>query len=226
MTARPRGSRDASNKLADELTGALAIAATVSFSPLLAWRYRRWGADERECVEPLPGDALVASPKLESTRAIDIAASREIVWRWIVQMGHGRAGLYSYEALENLIGCDIHNADEIREEWQTLAVGDRLGLGPEGYPAFTVRELVANSHLVLLAGSDGEPMKNGWTFVLRDRERGCRLIVRSRYDFAETFGQRVLWRALTEPMHFVMERRMLQGLRDRAEREARVNEQR
>ncbi|MFO0560797.1 MAG: hypothetical protein U0269_22460 [Polyangiales bacterium] len=215
-------SSSASNKLADEVTGAVAIAATVSLSPLLAWRYRRWGADERECVEALPGDALVANPKLESTRAIDIAAPREIVWRWIVQMGHGRAGLYSYEALENIIGCDIHNADEIRDEWQTLAVGDRMGLGPQGYPSFVVRELVENSHLMMLAGGDREPMKNGWTFVLRERENGCRLIVRSRYDFPATLGQRVLWRALTEPMHFVMERRMLQGIRERAEREARA----
>lgn len=215
-------SRSASNKLVDELTGAVAIAATVSFSPLLAWRYRRWGATEQECVEKLPGDELVASRKLESTRAIDIAAPREIVWRWIVQMGHGRAGLYSYEALENMIGCDIHNADEIRDEWQTLAVGDQIRLGPEGYPAFTVRELVANSHVAMLAGSDGEPMKNGWAFVLRERAGGCRLIVRSRYDFPETFGQRALWRAITEPMHFVMERRMLQGIRERAERESRA----
>lgn len=208
------------NKLADELQGAVAIAATVSFSPLLAWRYRRWGADERECVESLPGDALVPSPRLESTRAIDIAAPRSTVWRWIIQMGHGRAGLYSYERLENLIGCDIHNADEIRDEWQTLAVGDRVGLGPEGYPAFTVREIEANSHLVLLAGKEGEPMKNGWAFIVRDRGAGSRLIVRSRYDFPDTLAQRVLWRAMTEPMHFVMERRMLLGIRERAEREA------
>ncbi|MBL8679161.1 MAG: hypothetical protein JNK05_08335 [Myxococcales bacterium] len=201
----------------DELLGAAAIVATVGLSPVLAARYRRWGATDEELTEPLPGDALVSAPRLQSTRAIDVAAPPERVWPWIAQMGHGKAGLYSYEQLENLIGCDIHNSSTLEPRWQNVAVGDRVGLGPEGYPFFVVKELVAGSRLVLLAGGgEGEPA-NSWAFVLRATPAGSRLIVRSRYDYPATIGQRLLWRAITEPMHFVMERRMLLGIRDRAE---------
>lgn len=203
--------------MADSLVGAAAIAATVTLSPLLAWRYRRWGATLRELREPLPGDELVPEPRLESTRAIDIAAPPEQVWPWLAQLGHGKAGLYSYELLENLLGCDIHNADAVVPAWQELAPGDAVRLGPEGYPCFRVREVQAPSRLVLLAGEEGGAMKNSWVFLLRPQLGGTRFLVRSRYDFPRTAGQRFLWRALTEPMHFVMERRMLLGVRERAE---------
>lgn len=200
-----------------ELVGAAAIVATVGFSPVLAWRYRRWGATDEETAEALPGDALILAPRLQATRAIDIAASPDRVWPWIVQMGHGKAGLYSYERLENLIGCDIHNSSTIDERWQRIAVGDRVGLGPEGYPHFAVNEVSVNSHLVLLAGGGPDEPANSWAFVLRATANGSRLIVRSRYRYASTIGQRLIWRAITEPMHFVMERKMLLGIRDRAE---------
>jgi hypothetical protein len=65
---------------------------------------------------PLPGDDLVPDPGYEHTR--DVRAPAEEVWPWLAQIGQGRGGFYSYEWLENLAGCDIHNADEIRPEWQ------------------------------------------------------------------------------------------------------------
>jgi hypothetical protein len=203
----------------DELVGALSIAGTLTLSPALSRWYRRWGATGPECAEALPGDALVPAPRLQSTRAVDIDATPEVVWSWLVQIGHGRAGLYSYEALENLIGCDIHNAEEVVPAWQSLSVGDRVALGPAGYPSFAVVEAVRPERLVLLASGGADDPRNSWSFVVRARgAAGARLVVRSRYDFPRTLGQRVLWRALTEPMHFVMERRMLLGLKERAER--------
>lgn len=202
----------------DEAVGALSIAGALTFSPVLSRWYRRWGATADECAGPLPGDELVADPRLESTRAVDIDATPDKVWPWLVQMGHGRAGLYSYESLENLIGCDIHNADRVEPAWQSLEVGDRVSLGPDGYPSFMVRHVEPGACIVLLAGGGrGEPA-NSWAFVLRPRgRRGARLLVRSRYDYPPTLGQRVIWRVVTEPAHFVMERRMLLGIKQRAE---------
>lgn len=203
----------------DDLLGAVTVAGTVALSPLLAPWYRRWGATDAECAEELPGDALVPRPRLQATRATDIGAPPEVVWSWLIQMGHGRAGLYSYEGLENLAGCDLHNADRIEPAWQHLALGDSVALGPPGYPSFAVVGLVRHEHLVLLAGGPVGAVKNVWCFVLRPRgATGTRLIVRSRYEHPDTASQWALWRLLTEPMHFVMERKMLQGLRDRAER--------
>ena len=101
-------------------------------------------------------------------------------------MGHGRAGPYSYASLENLVGCDLHNADHIEPAWQSLGVGDSIALGPTGYPRYAVVEIAPVSHLVLRAGEATGPVRYTWSFVLRPRgASGTRLLVRSRYDFPQ-----------------------------------------
>jgi len=72
----------------------------------------------------LPGDEYIAKAKGELTQAITIRASAADIWPWIAQIGQGRGGLYSYEFLENLVGCNIHNADRIIPELQNLNIGD------------------------------------------------------------------------------------------------------
>ena len=79
----------------------------------------------------LPGDDLIANPDLTATRAITVHTSAEQVWPWIAQLGRGRGGFYSYDVLENLVGCDIHSADQIVPEWQDITVGDQVKLHPE-----------------------------------------------------------------------------------------------
>src|SRR5687767_14759302 len=110
-------------------TGGIALAAAY-FGVLRPW-FLRWGATGAEITATLPGDDIVPTPRCRSTRAIDIAATPEDVWPWLAQMGQGRGGLYSYERLENLVGCDIHNADEVIPELQNIAIGDRIRLIPE-----------------------------------------------------------------------------------------------
>jgi len=90
-----------------------------------------WGAKDRESEEPLPGDDLIAHADLAATRAITIRASSSEVWPWIAQLGQGRGGFYSYDFLENLVGCDIHSADRIVPEWQDVSVGDEVRFAPE-----------------------------------------------------------------------------------------------
>jgi hypothetical protein len=74
----------------------------------------------------LAGDELIPDG-LQSTRAITIQAPPDAIWPWLVQMGQDRGGFYSHDWLERLFGAEIHNADRIRPEWQTLAVGTRSG---------------------------------------------------------------------------------------------------
>src|SRR5664279_5588585 len=111
-----------------------AVLATLALAavPLLRARTLRWGATDTEARGELPGDDLVPDPGLTSTRAITIAAAAADVWPWIVQLGQGRGGFYSYDALENLVGCQIHSADHVVPEWQSIAVGDEIRLHPEG----------------------------------------------------------------------------------------------
>jgi hypothetical protein len=177
----------------------------------------RWGATDDEVAHRLPGDEIVRRPRKWSTRAIRIAAPAEAVWPWIVQIGQSRGGLYSYDWLENLAGCDIHSANQVIPELQALRVGDIVRLGPEGYPAYHV-EAIEPDRALVLGGNDPEMGIHSWAFVLEPiDEQTTRLIVRSRDDYPPTLTNVIIWRLITEPVHFVMERKMLLGIKQRAE---------
>jgi hypothetical protein len=141
----------------------------------------------------------------------------------LVQMGQNRGGMYSYDWLENLIGLRIHSTDEIRPEWQHLAAGDRVVVVPEGYGpmpagyAFTVARVDPPRALVLRQAPPEHPWNGVWSFhvVPAGRER-CRLLTRSRTEVAPQFGLRIATR-IGEPVTLVMTRRMLRGIRQRAE---------
>src|ERR1700719_1900264 len=94
-------------------------------------RQLRWGATDQECEALLPGDDLIANADITATRAITIRVAADQVWPWIAQLGQGRGGFYSYDFLENLVGCDIHSSDRIVPEWQDIVVGDEVRLAPQ-----------------------------------------------------------------------------------------------
>jgi len=131
-----RGDRVASSGALDAVRGAAAIAYTLVGSPWLRERYNRWGASEEEWRDAMPGDELVPEPVLCSTRAVTIDAPPSAVWPWLARIGQGRGGLYSYDALENLLGLDIHSADTLLPESQQLTPGDLVRLGKPGSPCF------------------------------------------------------------------------------------------
>jgi len=179
----------------------------------------------------MPGDDLVMKPKLGYTRAVSIDAPPGEVFAWLAQIGQGRGGLYSYDALENLVGCDIHSADDIIAEYQNLSEGDIIRSGPDNYPCWMVMEVDPPHHLVLLgAGTPAEvavpevfeeiPARNyaasTWQWQLLPRANGTttRLVVRQRLTFSPRQG--LIWR-IVEPINFAMEHKMLSGLKARAE---------
>ncbi|MET3426672.1 hypothetical protein BJ973_005884 [Actinoplanes tereljensis] len=184
----------------------------------------RWGATAAEITEPRPGDELVPDPDLTADRAITIHAGIDDVWPWIVQLGQGRGGFYSYDSLENLIGCDIHSALQINPDWQRLDVGDTVRLAPE--VALTVAVVKPPRTLVLQGGvwpgAATAPYDFTWTFDLSPvSEATTRLVVRERYAFTRWWT-----RLIVEPVtvvSFVMSQRMLRGIRDRAEQHTHSN---
>lgn len=204
--------------------GAAGIGVLTLYAFILRPWYLRWGTTAEEVRRPLPGDELVPQPKQMSTRSITLQASVAEIWPWLVQLGQGRGGLYSYDWLENLIGCDIHNAERIMPEFQDLKVGDKVRLGPEGYPFYTVAAFEPGRALILRAGDPhaGEPpVDETWTFFLDPIDAGTtRLIVRNRRDYPPSLANFVIWRVMTEPAHFIMERKMLLGIKQRAEQAA------
>jgi hypothetical protein len=212
-------------------TGRIAIgtAAVGGLMSLREWT-RAWGATGAERRAALPGDDVVERPRMQSTRAIAIGADPEDVWPWLAQLGQGRGGLYSYERLENLFGCRIENLDVVIPELQDIRVGDEIRLVPPDYRAdlsFEVSVAEPNRALVLRvkrtredAFADGMAFAS-WAFVISPVAAGrVRLLARWRSDFEPAVVPFVTWHVV-EPVHFVMERRMLRGIRDRAERLAR-----
>jgi hypothetical protein len=203
----------------EEGLGAAGIAFTVVSSPVLRPWYRKWGANDAEVAMSLPGDDLVSQPRLESTRAITIHAPAAAVWPWLVQMGQGRGGLYSYERLENLAGCQMDNADRILPQCQDLKIGDLVRLGREGFPAFEVMAIEPGQAIIL----GGDPAGTGaptlsWVFYLEPvEEKTSRLMARIRQTYQPGLGAMVTWRVVTDPLWFMMERKMLQGIKLRAE---------
>ena len=207
---------------ASTLIGALEVAVTLSTAPLSRFWYRGWGATAEEQRRPLPGDELVPAPRIAYTRAISIDAPPAAVWPWIAQMGQGKGGLYSYDGLENLIGCDIHSAADILPAHQDLRVGDHILFGPaeKSFPGQVVLEIQPQRALVLCAldpKTRREEHSATWVFHLEARGAGTRLLVRGRNGYPPGLGNHVMWH-IVEPLNFVMERRMLLGIKLRAER--------
>lgn len=221
---RPRDSEAIEGPKA--LHGAVAIALMLVGSPVLRGRYNRWGATDEECRAVMPGDELVVEPRLVSTRAISIAAPPHKVWPWVAQLGQGRGGLYSYDTLENLAGLDIHSADVILAEHQHLAPGDIVRLGKPGSPCFRVAALDVRRSLVLISADPATeepvrtPVRDGtgatWQWLLQPVRDGAGTRLISRQRITHPPGHGLLWR-LVEPIGFVMERRMLLGIRARCE---------
>jgi hypothetical protein len=204
--------------------------------PLLRPLTRRWGVRPTELDRLWPGDEIIPRPTAVTMRAVSVAAPPSLVWPWVAQMGQGRGGLYSYDWAENLLGLDIHSSGVIRPELQDLCVRDVVRMVPDGWrgmdttkiPANTVVEIDPGHHVVLrqLVPATGEPpagYDGTWSFIVEpDAGGGSRLIARGRNQ-ARTRGGAAQW-LLQEPVHFLMERKMLRGIRLRAERLARQSQ--
>jgi hypothetical protein len=198
---------------------AIRLRYAVSFVLLLVAVYwagihpwmTNWGSTAAERQMALPGDDLIAEGAGQSTLAITIHAPPDVVWQWLVQIGQDRAGFYSYTWLENLIGADIHNADEIHPEWQHLAVGDGWRLAPPDYLWGLGKEAVSP----VLISEPGHALvleMFGSHIIVPIDEHTSRLIVRGQSGPASLVTTMV-W----DPVVFTMERRMLLGLKSRAE---------
>jgi hypothetical protein len=170
-----------------------------------------WGSTAAERRMALAGDELFPAEGTRSTMAITIGATPEVVWQWLVQVGQDRGGFYSYTWLENLLGVDIHNADRIHPEWQHLATGDTWRLAPADY----LRGLAKDAVVPVVLSDPGRALVvgglGGHGNVALDAQ-ASRLIVRG-----EPQGQSFLTVMLLDPVVFTMERRMLLGLKARAE---------
>jgi hypothetical protein len=199
------------------MVGAAVVAALVYARLVRPW-HLRWGSTPEEAGRLFPGDDFIHDPMVTATHAIAIQAPVERVWQWVVQIGQGRGGFYSYDWLENLLGLNIHSTARILPEWQNPQVGDIIPFWPGGgVPIIQIEP----PRLMVLGGSfaPDQPTGGSWAFVLDSPDpKTTRLIARTRVaGFSPRWLSIVLYRILLEPAHFIMERGMLLGIKRRAE---------
>jgi hypothetical protein len=204
------------------LTGFTAVMAL----SLILRGYRRWhtgwGAEPQERAAELPGDTDLEGAQFRATRAITIDAAAEQVWPWLMQVGRTRAGFYAYDHLDN---GGTPSAREILPRYQSLGAGDLIApmtTVADELTAFRIHRIEPNRLLLW------EKPDSTWCWVLTPLPDGrTRLVTRLqvRYEWAEP-----LWAAgsmaLLEVADFPMMRRMLRGIRDRAEAANRAEQQR
>jgi hypothetical protein len=201
--------------------------AALTYAALARPRMLTWGATPAEATAGLPGDDLVRR-RYQTTRAVTLAAPPVDVWPWLVQMGFGRAGWYSYDRLERLIGigdfAEGGSAQSVLPRFQSLSVGDSVPLSADGGLTAAVvdppRALVLRMEMSMLTGGparDGERAVLDWSWAFVSvpvGARSSRLLVRARADYRpRALG--LLIPPLLEPMHLLMERAMLRGIRRR-----------
>jgi hypothetical protein len=194
------------------------IGATLAYLRFGRPRVLNYGATRDEIERALPGDDVLPDATLQTTRAITIDAAPEHIWPWLVQMGpRPRAGAYTYDWIERLLGIDIENTDRILPEFQRLEPGDMIGMNEQGKGLKVVRVEPERALVVQWV-----PQRSTWAFVIEPQPDGTsRLISRNRLP-----GSGPLFRlgmvAFMEPGSLVMEAKMLDGIQRRAERRART----
>ncbi len=215
-----------------------AVAATGVAAYLASGHHKRLGARPDEVEAVLPGDELLPDATVVATRAISIDAPVDYVWPWVAQLGQDKAGFYSYTWAENLVGCQITNADQIVAAWQVPVVGEPFLLHPE--LALEVAQVDPPGALVVRSPKepaavplpsfaeeveppwDQETSLSGfdmtWAFIVRPETsgRGVRLIARERYLPHKRAAEAVV--ASVGVVSAVMTHGTLRGIRGRAER--------
>jgi hypothetical protein len=176
-------------------------------------RVLNWGATDEEAARKLPGDDLLDPADIVATRAISIDAPPSAIWPWLVQMGPGRGGAYTYDWIENLFGLNMHSADRVHPEWQDLEIGDVLR-SAEDRPGMRV-EILESERVLCNRSEAGDWV---WTFFLAPEDGSTRLISRNRIAIEGAAAGQRLGMLVMEPGSLVMERRMLLGIKERAER--------
>ena len=193
------------------LTAGVAVFAYLKF--VRPW-VLNWGARPEEVSRTMPGDELLADVALQTTRAITIEATADRIWPWLVQMGpRPRAGVYTYDFIERLLGIDIENSDRLMPEHQHMAPGDSWPINKRG-TGIVVRDVQPQRAIVL----QWTPGLSTWSFGLYPEGESTRLISRNRLPGSGPGFW--LMAAFMEPGSLVMERKMLLGIKQRAERPA------
>jgi hypothetical protein len=211
-TIEVAGERPTPVELAREVGDLLVALPWFATAPLLRRWHRRWGATDEEAGSSFFGDELLSDCQYECTRAIEIAAPPERVWPWLVQVGFGRAGFYSYDLLDNV---GHPSATRIVPELQDVQVDDWVPMFHKinDTTAFRVAA-IEPPHRLLWCKPDST-----WAWDLQDDGAGgTRLLTRLRIRYRWTMPAQASFSLLLNELgDWPMMRKMLQEIKRRAE---------
>ncbi len=191
----------------------LTLLVLIVITAITPWM-DRWGATDEEIAATFPGDELLPEPASFINRAITIDAPPEHIYPWIVQLDANKGGWYSYTWLESLMNCPMVNADRIHPEWQDLQVGDEVHMCPNepAPPPYIVAQIHPNQAIVMGHQEDGKWVDLYQFVIVPQPDGSSRLVLRTR-----TIMVGGIW-TIIHPGTFIMERGMLYGIKERAER--------
>ena len=174
--------------------------------------HSRWGAIDDEVMLAMPGDELIEKPTFNVTRAITIHARPEEVWPWIVQIGYGRAGFYSYDLLDNL---GRPSANRIIPELQNIEIGAWIPMSGQVTEETAFRVTAFETSRWML----WEKAASTWAWQLIPiEEESTRLIIRLKCHYRWARPTIVTDLILMEIGDFPMMRKLMLGIKQRAER--------
>jgi hypothetical protein len=205
------------------LLAAVGAAALAVLLTLIRPWYTSWGATATERAARLPGDDI-APGTARATRAVSVAAPAEQVFPWLAQLGQDRGGFYSYDVLENLVGCEMPRIERLDPALQHWSVGQKLWMYPEhkldGEGYARLLELLPGRALAFGTHQPGRAAQapaGSWSLVVEPAPGGARLLARHAGGSASSLLGAAFHHTVFEPLHFAMERRMLEGIRGLAE---------
>jgi len=205
--------------IALSLDALTAIPWSVTAPLVRAW-HLRWGATGDEVHGAMPGDEVVRRAQFNATRAVTVDAPPERVWPWIAQLGYRRAGFYTYDLIDN---ASQRSAERILEEYQHPAAGDSMPMFKELHGlaiAYTVTAFETDKWMVWVhRPNPTEEPDSTWTWRLTPLPNGgTRLVTRMKQDYRWETPQLAIFNfVLMELGDFAMERKMLKGIKRRAE---------
>lgn len=207
---------------------ALPVLGLIGYDTLIRPAQLDWGATDAECRMRLPGDDIIQDVMSHHTRAVTINAEPAAVWPWLVQIGDHRAGFYSYDWVERYLFPGTvhyvegrHSATRIHHELQGIEVGDRIDTGSIGSVRIGSAVTVLEPNRALVIGTWAfilVPMNEDRTRLLvRERDAGwLRLLAPRGSGLLRALGAAIDY-AVGEPLHFAMVRKMMLGIKQRAE---------
>jgi len=207
------------------LVGTFGLVFVAFLAFVRPW-YLSWGATADEQAMPLPGDSIVPDAGTQNTRAITIHAPPEKIWPWLAQTGQDRGGFYSYDRLENIVGCDMPNPGVLLPDKQHWQIGDKLWMYPPdkaGGGGFATLRVIEPGRALgfatrMLGTKLDAPEDGSWSFVLVPIDAdSTRLLIRGRGTSHRSLLGTAFDRSIFEPVHFAMERRMMIGVAGMAE---------